>query len=903
MRDNKRVHETIAALHVLVASPNADELNELALVCKQELAGAELTISADTAVLARALRDGVYSLVVASAGLARGIVSSLPGGQEASPHSLVLLLSDEEGGEEAARIARGLGGRLLVVPEPSARRRLVSAYLAGFASLLERDGKGADYEHRYENLVQALPDIVYELDPQGVITFLNSSIELLGYKPAELIGKHFSILLHEEDAKAVDRDKVLSDYLGQHTGLALSPKLFNERRSIDRRTSELEVRLKKKHHTGFASSDLIGEVISYGEVSAAGEYDVSGVRDFKGSVGIIRDVTLRRKSEEMLRKLYQAVDQLASCVFVVNHAFETEYVNPAFFLLTGFSPAEVIGRSIFRFFAFPPEKAEGMRKHVQDGFDLREEVIVPKARGGQFWVDFALSPVRSPNGIVTHAIAIVDDVSARKGMEELLKAARREADNANQAKTRFLASMTHELKNPITGIMTAAKLIQMVPEEGPKRASSILEYAQSLQDILGGILDYVRSEGGDSVIHRLSFPLSAFMETTCAPYRRNAAAKGLDFKLQLQGDDTIDSDPDRLGRAIGILIDNAVKFTNAGAVVISAQVERMEGNVPHLRVLVNDTGLGIESEDKDRIFQPFTRVGEIRGVESRGAGIGLALARNLVRVLGGEIRMDSHPGSGSSFTLIVPSGVPASIEHSSTGSPYVLLLVDDNEVNLEYMRTLIENSGYKVQTAASAAEAFKVLEAHYVDAAILDIQMPGYNGFELGKAIRAYAGNRYAPSMPLFAMTAHDPGELVEPSRVFREVFAKPADIRGLLVSVRDALAERETVSTLYFNANFAGRKNERIAAIAVLRESAMEALSRIRLALSEEASRIDVRGEAGKLSSVFQRFGHPAALELVKLFIEYYAIEEPGLLLGMVDRIEGMALRALAGAEREGIL
>ncbi|TFG81269.1 MAG: PAS domain S-box protein, partial [Spirochaetales bacterium] len=803
--------------------------------------------------------------------IAAGLTSSMNAQERFSGRVPCALLACSPVSPEDSANAERLGAVILELPEPRLRRILVGAWVSGVAAALSRLSEITpgtdDYERRYEDLVHALPDIVYELDPNGIFTFLNDSIGLLGYKPPELIGKHFSIILHDDDAAAVDRDKILADYHGHRTGQALSPKLFNERRGIDRKTAELEVRLRKKVIGSGVNTDLIGEVISYGEVSAAGEYSKSGRGEFRGSVGIIRDVTLRRKSEEMLRKLYQAVDQLGSCVFVINHAFETEYVNPSFFLLTGFSPADVIGRSIFRFFAFPPEKAESMRKHVQDGFDIREEVLVPKVRGGRFWVDFSLSPVRSPGGIVTHAIAIVEDVSSRKSIEELLRNAQREAESANQAKTRFLASMTHELKNPITGIMSAAKLIGMAPEDAPKKAESIIEYAQTLLDILTGILDYVRSEGSDATVQRLTFPLGAFMEGLCGPFREKARAKGLEFTLKVDDIETVEGDPDRLGRALGILLDNAVKFTSAGSVSVRAAIERREGNVPHIKVEVRDTGVGIGPEDWDRIFQPFTRIGELRGAEARGAGIGLALARNLVRVLGGEIRMDSDPGNGSVFTFIVPSGTPVVELASGKSAPYVVLVVDDNEVNLEYMRTLIENAGFTVRTAEGAAEAFRVMENRYIDAAILDIQMPGYSGLELGKTIRAYAGNRYAPSMPLFAMTAHDPREVEGVEHVFHTVFSKPTDIRRLLETVKTALMEREMVSMVYFNSSFIGKRSERLALVATMRDVIVGAGEKLRSALHESDSRIDVRAEAAKFSSLFQRFAHPAGLDLVRLF------------------------------------
>jgi PAS domain S-box-containing protein len=777
------------------------------------------------------------------------------------------------------------------------------AFIAGMAAIKKRAELRANIMvRRYEDLVHALPDIVYELDPDGEITFINESVAMLGYQPKELVGKHYSILLHEEDVASVDREQVLADYNGQHTGLAFSPKLFNERRSVERRTAELEVRLKKKPGTAQSQQDFIAEVISYGEVSAAGEYSRDGKNQFRGSVGIIRDMTLRRKSEAMLRKLYQAVDQLNACVFIVNYAFEIEYVNPSFFMLTGFSPADVIGRSIFRFFAIMADKVEAIRKQIQDGFGASEEVLVCKAKGGQFWTEFSMTPVRAPGGFVTHAIAIVEDISTRKSMEELLKSARLEAESANQAKSRFLASMTHELKSPIAGILAATRLMQDNAGDTSKRLDSIRTNAQALLDIMNGILDYVRADSDQAHIQHLSFPLKPFIESIVKPYRLKATDKGLDFSTNILATDTINGDPDRLGRAIGILLDNAVKFTESGSIEVIADIELQDGNIPHVKVIVKDSGVGIGTSDRDWIFQPFTQVGIIRGVEARGTGIGLALARNIIQAMGGEIRLDSNPGAGSIFTLITPSGTPLTAVAETAGlvqgKHYSILIVDDNEVNLEYMRTLIENSGYRVLTANGGAEAIRLLDEHYVDAAILDIMMPGYSGVDLARTIRSYSGTRYAPGMPLFAMTAHDSHEMDVSPGMFTEIFSKPTDIRKLTNSINEAIAARETISAAYFNASYTAKPSDRNSALAYLSISTENAIATLRQVLDgHNDSRIDVRGEAGKLATAFQRFACAVGMERTKLFIEHYPHEDKEVLKNLLERLANMLRRGLATA------
>jgi PAS domain S-box-containing protein len=674
---------------------------------------------------------------------------------------------------------------------------------------------------RYEDLVQSLPDIVYELDSEGYFSFINNSVRLLGYEPAELLGKHFSILLYDEDADAVDRESVLKAFHGVATGPALSPKLFNERRSIDRRTENLEVRLRRK--PGVRGDDMLVTVISYGEVTAAGEY-AAGSDDhaFMGSVGVIRDITLRRKSEEMLRKLYQAVDQLSAGILVADRAFRIEYVNPAFFKISGLSPQEVIGAELFSFFEFPAGKAEAVRGLVLEGFDADGEARIAREGAEGPWAALHASPVRSPSGSISHAILICEDISQRKAMEDLVSLAKEEAERANAAKSDFLASMSHELKSPVASILAAARLIEMGGPEPARRAAAIISSAQGLLDMLGDILDFVRFETGAGALRQFVFPLAPFVARVCDPYRKKAEAKGLGFDIGSVPEENLRSDPDRLGRAFGAVLDNAVSFTEKGKVRVDAAIEKRLGNVPYLTLSVSDTGPGIPPEDQGRIFAPFVQLSSPY-TKRVGAGIGLSLARNIVRALGGEVRLQSEAGRGSVFTILVPAGDPEALEASKPQAVvheqvYRLLVVDDNEVNLEYMAAILANAGHRVTLAPSGAEALRLLEVSPPDAAILDIQMPGMSGIELGRKIRGYGGGRYDSALPLVALTAFDPEEVARSGVDFDSVFDKPVDVPKLLGFLGSAVDAREAPSSVAFAAYWAGRLGEGARAFAAAR-------------------------------------------------------------------------------------
>jgi PAS domain S-box-containing protein len=848
----------------------------------------------------------MQSLVLLDADSWDRLRPSLPPAQK---HCLfvVLLPADREGGAVAI-LEQGAFDYLVSEGDLWAGR--AAAYFRALVAL-ERRFSGGFYalERRYEDLVHSLPDIVYELDSEGRFSFINNSVRLLGYDPSDLLGKHFSILLNEEDAEAVDRDSVLAAFHGVATGPALSPKLFNERRSMERRTENLEVRLKRKPGAKTDEGDMIVTVISYGEVTSAGEYDArSSDRLFKGSVGVIRDITLRRKSEEMLRKLYQAVDQLSTGILVADRSFRIEYVNPGFFRISGLSPQEVIGSELFSFFDFAPGKAEEIRSLVLEGFDSKAEVRLAQ-RPPRFneegtgvpgpWTSLLASPVRSPSGLVTHATLICEDISSRKAMEDLVGLAKEEAERANAAKSDFLASMSHELKSPVASVLAAARLIEMGGPEPERRAASIIASAQGLLDMLGDILDFVRFETGTGTLRKYSFPLRGFVARTCDPFEKKAQAKGVLLETGLVPDETLRSDPDRLGRAFAAVLDNAVTFTEKGRVRVDATIERREGNVPHLVLAISDSGPGIPPEDQGRIFAPFVQLSSPY-TKRGGAGIGLSLARNIVRALGGELRLQSEVGRGSVFTILVPVGEPEpSVENGpARGSPvggrrsYRLLVVDDNEVNLEYMAVILANAGHRATTASSGAEALGMLETLAPDAVILDIQMPGMSGIELGRKIREYAGGRYDPGLPLVALTAFDPVEVSRSGVDFDAVFSKPVDVPKLLAGLDEAVDAREREGY----AALASRGQDFFAALASS-EAAMPALLADMRAKLEAGDSEGFRAASRAALVLLSRLGAEKLAFALRRLVLSLSEEDRPLLLCRMDRLEAAWARFISAS------
>ncbi len=662
---------------------------------------------------------------------------------------------------------------------------------------------------RYEDLVDAIPDIVYELNPDGHFTFVNQSVKSLGYNPADLVGKHFSTLLFEEDVPHVSRDHLLPFYLKNKTGARNAPKLFDERRGVDRKTENLEIRLKRKQGSGAArSGDMIATVISYGEIASAGAYRSLGnlkEKVFVGTVGIIRDITLRRKSEDMLRKMYQAVDQSPTAVVILNRDLLIEYVNPAFFAVTGSGPDQAIGRKIGDFLGEASDRAayEDLVASVRAGIDWRGELRCPRANADPFWSSTLVSAIRSPSGLITHYLCLIEDVTRKRSLDDLLKQAKTEAEEASKTKSEFLANMSHELRTPLAGVISIVDVL-LSDEPAPRqvdRLQTVRSSAKTLLTLLNDLLDLSKIEARAMELSPVDLELEEFASSVLSPYRILAEEKGIAFRHFVEdgGYPTIRADRVRLGQIVSNLVSNAVKFTERGSVDVRFSVRAKDG-IPALFVAVRDTGVGISAVDQQKLFKHFSQVDSSRSKKYGGTGLGLAISKELAFRLGGDIWVESSPGLGSTFSFFVP------VEAASTASvvveetapmqaarPFTILVAEDNPVNQDYLRFFLEKAGHRVVMVGDGYEAVSALGGGDFDVVLMDVQMPGMDGIATATSIRSYSGVDYDPNIPIIALTAFGADEIGDDmdKAGFDAYASKPINPRSLVALIDETVRNK----------------------------------------------------------------------------------------------------------------
>jgi len=523
-----------------------------------------------------------------------------------------------------------------------------------------------------------------------------------------------------------------------------------------------------------------------------------------GLFGISRDITQFKRSEEMLRMLSLAVEQSPESIVITNVEGRIEYVNEAFIRTSGYSQDEVIGQNprILNSGKAPPEIYATMWSALAEGQPWKGE-FYNRRKDGSEYIEFAIiTPIRQPDGRITHYVAVKEDITEKKRvgheldrhrhhLEELvanrtteLDEARQRAEVANAAKSSFLANMSHEIRTPMNAIVGLTHLLrrgQPMPEQADK-LDKIATAADHLLSIINDILDLSKIEAGKLALEQTNFSLTAILDHTRSLVAEQASAKGLALKVEC-GDAVprwLRGDPTRLSQALLNFAANAVKFTERGAITLRARLcpednppGEQDDSADELRVRfeVEDTGIGIPAAQLPNLFQTFVQADASTTRKYGGTGLGLVIARRLAEMMGGEVGADSTPGQGSTFWFtarlqrghgIMPatSTTPIAATDAETRLRLYhggarLLLVEDNAVNREVALELIHAAGLGADTARDGIEAVAMSSATAYDLILMDVQMPRMNGLDATRAIRAHGRQRGGAATPILAMTAN----------------------------------------------------------------------------------------------------------------------------------------------------
>lgn len=634
--------------------------------------------------------------------------------------------------------------------ERFSRRTLELENESSVRRLMEEEARSR--EEQLEALVSAVPDYVWTflVAPNGraSMELQSPSVEsITGYPPdffQEGPEKWMELVL-EEDRDQVDRN--LKDVIA---GLKESVRL--------------EFRIRNKS----------GEIRWLNSHIRAMDRKSWGTR----IVGVTADITVRRQAEEDLKSHSQFIEKAAASLpgilFVRNLARNaTTYMSR--------SAAPEFGADISPFGAgIHPEDRKTVESKaasipgLQDGEVCQFTYRVRSTAGRWRWILARCAPFRREEpalaeemqrpGKLVEVLGYLEDVTEQKEASAGMQQARKDLENAMKTRDRFIANISHEIRTPIFAILGVADLLLKKSDDAEvnKHLNIVRGSGDTLLQLLNDIIEFSRLESGDIKPEKVSFSLQEEMEGVLEPYRYRATEKGLSFEVHISDriPALIESDPLRLKQIVTNLVSNSVKFTEEGRVQVDFQVNHEYGisgwqDSPqmNLEIVVSDSGIGIEEQKQELIFEVFRQSDESINRRFGGSGLGLSIVRHLVSLLGGSIDLKSpserireeHPGSD--FIVRIPvtpaksaPGRRPSAEALDTYFPSGLrvLLAEDNEVNRMLLERFLQDMNCIAVSVSNGLEALRMLDRdREFDAILMDVNMPEMGGFEATRRIRA----------------------------------------------------------------------------------------------------------------------------------------------------------------------
>ncbi len=360
--------------------------------------------------------------------------------------------------------------------------------------------------------------------------------------------------------------------------------------------------------------------------------------------------------------------------------------------------------------------------------------------------------------------AIMRDVSTQREAEAALEAARDAAVTAAAMKSQFVANVSHEIRTPMNGIlgMTHLLLNSALTPRQRDHAQTIADSAQALMGMINDLLDFSKIEAGRLSVEHIPFELRPLLRAALQLYRHRAESKGLALDLEVDAavPDWVRGDPTRLRQVLLNLLDNALKFTHAGQVRLSAHA--VAGKPDWLRFCVRDSGIGMSAEARGRVFEAFSQADGSVTRKYGGTGLGLAICRQLAALMGGELTLDSEEGKGSTFHLGLPlpaaAATPATADARATGLRFPgmrVLVAEDNPVNRKLLGFMLEDLGVSVTHVEDGKAAYEQLAEGGVDLVLMDWQMPVWDGLTATRAIRDREAREGRARLPIIALTAN----------------------------------------------------------------------------------------------------------------------------------------------------
>ncbi|WP_052706229.1 response regulator [Vibrio galatheae] len=625
---------------------------------------------------------------------------------------------------------------------------------------------------QFYNLLELAPDPMVVADENGLIVMLNNQAQkLFGYQSAELVGQYSSILVPEEDRGRYAQDtrpfiSSIHDY-------------FNEKES------EIYVLTKDKQ-----------------KISV--EVNISPIESDNGTLiaSSLRDVSQRKKTEKDLaesRKLLQAVlDNSPALIYLKD--IEGRYILVNKVWQKEIRRSEESGIGLKDADLLPEETANMLRQSdlqvMEQGETLQVEETLTEPDGRVItYISFKF-PVYDSDGNIFAVGGVSTDIT------ELVDA-REQAYEASKAKSEFLANMSHEIRTPMNAIIGMSYLA-LQTELSPRQhdyVTKINSAANALLGIINDILDFSKIEAGKLEVENIPFNLDETLETLISLVTVKVREKNLELLISITPDVPrgLIGDPLRLGQILINLVNNAIKFTEQGEIVIQVSLQEASKEDVALLFSVSDTGIGMTKKQINALFQSFSQADASTTRKYGGTGLGLSISKNLSQLMGGDIWVESTPEQGSTFSFTIKAGLsteveskPLALDDDLTGLP--VLIVDDSPVARLIMRQTAESLTFEPILAESGAEALALItkhekQGHPFRIAYIDWKMPSMDGIELSDIIHSDESLTSPPKVIL--VSSYDISEIPhQTANKVESLLSKPVSSSSMLDATLQAIGK-----------------------------------------------------------------------------------------------------------------
>lgn len=580
-------------------------------------------------------------------------------------------------------------------------------------------------EEKYRGLVENSPDgiLIYVEDK---ITYVNTeALRMVKAKDYDqIIGKSVLDFVHP-DSKASAIQRMTEIIANPYASITVKEKLIS----------------------------LSGETI-YAELKA-----IPTLYEHQNAVQlIIHDITERKRAQNKIKQLSQAVEQSPVAIEITDTTGIIEYVNSKFIETTGYSYEEIIGNNprMLKSGYTTDKEYQQLWKTITSGNEWFGEFYNKKKNGTLYWESASISPITNEHGKTTHYIAIKEDITERKNIEKELIKAKEKAEESDRLKLAFLANMSHEIRTPMNGILGFTELLKAKNLSGDIRQDyiNIIEKSgKRMLNIINDIISISKVESGQIDITSSETNVNEQIEYLQTFFKPEAEQKNISLFLskELSSKDAfIKTDREKLYTILTNLIKNAIKFTNDGTIEFGC-----ERKGDYLVFFVKDTGLGISESQKKIIFERFRQANDTVSRTHEGSGLGLAISKAYVEILGGNIWVESKEGKGSSFYFTLPFQTEYEIDEKKVVEKeksdikevkkikkLKVLIVEDDPISKLLITIAVKPFSREIIKASTGIEAIEACRKNPdIDLVMMDINMPKMGGYEATNEIREFNKN------------------------------------------------------------------------------------------------------------------------------------------------------------------